>query len=171
MAAANFTRQCEPAEPIPPSDTHRLPASLLFSDACSLLNSLASLFHTSHPLFSIACSLFSQNTRGGGTPQGVDAPDLQTCGRSDLQTRFCSALCFHNLTNPFSRLPAATVLYFHKLTNPLAGKSPVFTSIQNPRGVTRPASQISNVQTFRHSDFQTMQLAIIHNPTSRTGAS
>jgi len=43
-------------------------------------------------------------------------------------------LCFHNDTNPFSRLPAHTALYFHIFTSPLAGKAFIFTSIQIPRG-------------------------------------
>ncbi len=45
-----------------------------------------------------------------------------------------SALCFHPLANPFSHLPSHIdfyFLYFHPLTNPLAGKTFVFTSMQN----------------------------------------
>ena len=54
-----------------------------------------------------------------------------------------STLCFHNLTNPSSRLPAHIDFYFHHfhaLTNPFSGKTFVFTSIQNPRGVTHDYS-------------------------------
>jgi hypothetical protein len=55
---------------------------------------------------------------------------------SPLPTLFLSPLCFLSLTNPFSRLPDHPILCFHVLTNPLAGNPFIFTSIQNPRGVT-----------------------------------
>jgi VWFA-related protein len=47
-----------------------------------------------------------------------------------------SPLCFHNLTNPSSRLTAEKTLCFHILTNPFSRKTFVSTSIQNPRGIT-----------------------------------
>ena len=57
---------------------------------------------------------------------------------SPLPTLFLSPLCFLSLTDPFSRLPDHPILCFHVLTNHLAGNPFIFTSIQNPRGVTPP---------------------------------
>ena len=74
-------------------------------------------FFRPRPLFSIACSLFAQNTRGGGTPQHRLLPsrhsDVQTLRPADA---ISFALCFHNDTNPSSH------------------NSFLFTSMQIPRG-------------------------------------
>jgi hypothetical protein len=49
------------------------------------------------PLFSTACALFSQNTRGGDIPP----TSLSTAHKS--QVTLLPALCFHSVTNRFSR--------------------------------------------------------------------
>jgi hypothetical protein len=71
-----------------------------------------------------------------------------------------SPLCFHNLTNPSSTCPSLIDFYFlcfHPLTNPFSGKAFVFTSIQNPPGVTHPRSGNS-----RRSPSQTSQAPCFH---------
>src|SRR5690349_10617569 len=50
--------------------------------------------------------------------------------------------------------------------------SPLFSHPYKTLGVSPiQRSRASDVQTFRHSDFQTTHPAIIHNSTSRIGAS
>jgi hypothetical protein len=102
-------------------------------------------FCISRPLFSMACGLFSQNTRGGGIPDGSAGYSgcASLCGTSAFSAPqryhlqwFGSLLCFHNLTNPsFSRIDKY-VPPFHKVTDPSRHKLFLFTSIQNPGGVT-----------------------------------
>jgi hypothetical protein len=64
-------------------------------------------FCNSDPLFSIPCSLFSQNTRGMGAslrrlfPLSVSLPTASK-GALSPPIDFLT-LCFHSLTNPFSR--------------------------------------------------------------------
>jgi len=70
-------------------------------------------FCKSLPLFSIACSLFSQNTRGAGVSLHSRPSDFPTFRPADATL---SALCFHDNTNPFFR------------------KSFIFTSMQIARG-------------------------------------
>jgi hypothetical protein len=64
---------------------------------------------------------------------------LPSCCLSYKQSAFLPPLCFHNLTNPFSRKPL------------------VFTSIQNPGGVTPPG--------ILFSDFSALLLSVsVTNP-------
>ena len=74
-------------------------------------------FFRPRPLFSIACTLFAQNTRGGGTPQRRLLPsrhsDVQILRPADA---ISFAVCFHNDTNPSSH------------------NSFLFASMQIPRG-------------------------------------
>src|SRR5258708_24370317 len=100
--------------------------------------SLSSLF-ARRPLFSIACSLFSENTRGGGTSTNLPF------GISNFQPLFSVPVCktVTPAVNPAfcPRLGASAAidlfpLCFHTLTNPFSRKPFLFTSIQNPRGGT-----------------------------------
>src|ERR1700730_3570099 len=87
------------------------------SISCRLLKSLASLF-------AIPVLCFQQLAASFHKIPGVGVPHsrlLLLCESSVLQTLFYLPFVFNNLTNPFFR------------------KSRVSTSIQNPRGVTRPA--------------------------------
>src|SRR6266481_6043726 len=90
-----LTLASAPLQPLLPHCASRL------RDNPSILISLRALilfcrsFCNSNPFFSIACGLFVQNTRGGGVPQLHVAP---------LQINL-SPLCFHGLTNCFSRNP------------------------------------------------------------------
>jgi hypothetical protein len=107
-------------------------------------------FCSAFPLFSTACSLFFQNTRGGGYLVRfvlVSASALRSLRlRVIVSLRSLSPLCFHNLTNCLSR------------------NSLLFTSMQIARGVgaqiqeknpwqtrvpLRPLSPFNAV--FRHS--------------------
>src|SRR5216684_3499050 len=49
------------------------------------------------------------------------------------RTLFWSLLCFHNLTNPSSRVLDLVSPCFHALTNPFSRNPFIFTSIQNHR--------------------------------------
>jgi len=123
MSSTQFT----PAATIYPLSFHKPAASCIS-------------FSHSRPLFSITSSLFWQNRGGGYTPpkaalwnQQLTASFFRTC----LQTSYPSAtsaraLCFHILTNPFSR------------------NSLVFTSIQNLGGcgVRSPASKPHRASPF-----------------------
>jgi len=69
MVAANSTHpRYESAKPFLPCDLHPLPASLLFSDACSLLNSLGSLFKASVVCFQQLAASFCKMPGVGGIP-------------------------------------------------------------------------------------------------------
>jgi len=82
-----FSHPCKTAgvSPIrfPASTSHRSQAtSHVLSYSWSLFSLSLRAFLHSFPLFSIACSLFSQNTRGGGYPRipifRLSDPDLPT---------------------------------------------------------------------------------------------
>jgi len=105
--------------PHPPNQANSFVPMLLQPLKVSCLSFCSTL-----PLFSITCSLFLQNTRGGGCA-------LPTTHSSRPTFR---SLCFHNDTNPSSSQPAVASLYFHALTNPSTGNSFLFTSMQIPRG-------------------------------------
>ena len=98
-------------------------------------------FSHSHPLFSITFSLFWQN-RGVGIPS-----QKSSFGISGLQPLSSGPVCQQVTSSPDSRpgLPRVTAhaspvtsssaLCFHILTNPFSRDSIVRRSIQNPRGV------------------------------------
>ena len=117
-----------------------LPATSYPLSFQSTAASLSSLF-ARRPLFSIACSLFSENTRGGGTstnlPFGISnfqpllsVPVCKTVTPS-VNPAFCPRL---GASAAIDLLP----LCFHTLTNPFSHKPFLFTSIQNPRGCGGP---------------------------------
>src|SRR5579864_4158292 len=76
--------------------------TLAFASVCRLFAVSLRSFPHSFPLFSTACSLFSQNTRVGGTLwtpailvsllRTLRLSDFQTCRRSDVQTPSCNYL-------------------------------------------------------------------------------
>jgi hypothetical protein len=104
-----------------PAPTFSVPSVLsvvnsLFSYSCKLFGDSFHPFRNHHPFFSIACTLFCKNTRGGG---------IQSRFGVSVAIDFLS-LCFHGVTNPFFR------------------NSFLFTSIQNPRGVNPCLKQISD---------------------------
>jgi hypothetical protein len=108
--------------------------TLDLSICCSLLLS----FFDSDPLLSTACSLFSQNTRGRGTSAKLPFRI------SNFQPLFSHSVC--NLVTPpvcpaisprfgVSAAIALLPLCFHTLTNSFSRNSFIFKSIQIPRGV------------------------------------
>ncbi len=98
-------------------------------------------FFTRRPLFSIACSLFSENTRVGvpstNLPFGINnfqpllsVPVCKTVTPA-VNLAFCPRL---GASAAIDLLP----LCFHTLTSPFSHKPFLFTSIQNPRGCGGP---------------------------------
>src|SRR6267142_194694 len=92
---SRLTLAFAPFQPLLPHCVNRLrnKPSILISLRALILSCRS--FCKSNPFFSTACRLFVQNTRGGGFPQLHVAP---------LQINL-SLLCFHDLTNCFSRNP------------------------------------------------------------------
>jgi hypothetical protein len=141
-----------------------LPSQLnLFPRSLRAISPLSTAFTPNRSLTPLSTA-FTQTHRG----VGVYLRQLSVlCASTSSFPVLCVAYCFHNLTNPLRACPPPLRLNFHQLTNPLAGKSPVFTSIQNagvwhppvfledPRGVTRPtlpSSRRSDLPIFRLSD-------------------
>ena len=86
-------------EPLTPNPAKSFPPTLLRTLKLSCRSFLRSC-----PLFSIVCGLFSQNTRGWGTPHShLFLADIPTCRHSEPAHTVMPALCFHNVTNCFSR--------------------------------------------------------------------
>ncbi len=80
--------------PVSPSAARpaHLPSPFLRRACRLLLRSFVTISHLD-PLFSIVCSLFSENTRVGGTfPPPSAFPTFQTFELSHLQTQFCPRL-------------------------------------------------------------------------------
>jgi hypothetical protein len=101
--------------------------SPFFRRACRLLlRSFATILHL-NALFSIACSLFSKNTRVGGVPQH------RTTHCSLPTTHFFQAFIFNILRIPTNPSSTQKTIYSHTLTNPFSRNPFVFSSIQIPR--------------------------------------
>jgi hypothetical protein len=94
-------------------------ANSFFSYSCKLFGNSFYSFRNHHPFFSIPCTLFCKNTRGGGYPK--HSPALGVSVVIDFLS-----------------------LWFHGLTNPCFRNSFACTSIQNPRGVNPCLKQISD---------------------------
>jgi hypothetical protein len=127
----------------------------VFSRLRALFLSLRSFAH-SHRLFSVACSLFSQITRGWGIPnEPTGHPCVNLC-----------ALCVSALSFPFCLSP----LYFHDVTNPSPCNPFCCTSIQNPGGCTTPIGSVSPLVT-RHFLLSTFRINTCKSASKQTTSS
>src|SRR6266851_3970910 len=113
--------------------------------------SLSSLF-ARRPLFSITCSLFSENTRGGGTPTnrsfGINnfqplfsAPVCKAVTPAfnpAISPRLCAGACPDLVGGAIDLLP----LCFHILTNCFSRNPFLFTIIRIAPGCGRPPSPL-----------------------------
>src|SRR5229473_1468325 len=131
-----------PASPLN-LQTHGVPSPFLRTACRLLLRSFATISHP-NALFSIGCSLFSENTRVGGTFSPPSAlPTFRPSSFQACRGNF-ALVCFQYLTNPSQSLIDAKTIYSHTLTNPFSRNPFVFSSIQNP-GVSLPTNQVQRV--------------------------
>jgi hypothetical protein len=111
-----------------------------FNHLPPLCVSLPSFFARRH-LFSITCSLFSQNTRGGGTLahlafgiNNIQPLSLHPVAMSYQSSPLSAVLRFRVSIFAF-RVSILLARCFHTLTNRFSHNSFLFTSIQIPGGV------------------------------------
>src|SRR5690348_650809 len=132
--------------------THDLPSPFL-RIACRLL--LRSFARIPHPnaLFSIACSLFSENTRVGG----ASAPDHQ-----QLTTHFFKAFVFNILRIPPNPSSMQKPFILMHLQIPFCA-TPLFSHLYKTPGVSTPfAVRSSSAPTQR-----TLRLCVISSANLR----
>ena len=115
------------------------PLSAHASIACSLLNSLASLFATPSLYFQSFADSFVK-TPGGGVPCANFPPLVYPERSSRGATPFLLAFVFKNLQIPPSISSINMPPPFQTVTNPSPRKLFRFTFIQIPGGVTLPGA-------------------------------